>query len=424
MDINTDLESIAASIVENTKAIGEYRLKDSSGNIQLLPRDAPQEAQHARQLLLQASIQLQQLCTEPSEFLDQAQIHYQQLSAFQWLIHFQILQHIPLGTDVSVAYEDIAKAANVSSRRLKSVARMAMTGGILAEDESQRVKHSRISAQIVSEPALLDWALFITRYSAPTALAFARATERWGDSKDKNETAYNLAFNTPMAFFDHVSQSEEMTQHFAGYMRGQGRSSGLAVEHLITGYDWARLGPAHVVDVGGSTGQIALMLASNFPDLSFTIEDLPSTIEESRIQLRDIDPSIASRISLKAHDFMQPQPPEISHLADVYLLRKILHDWPTATAHKILQNLVSSMKPGARIVVMDTILPLPGTFPTPQEAALRVRDLIMAQNFNSNERERDDWIELFGSTTPPLRLNNEWQSMKSVMAVMELVIQE
>ena len=75
MEINTDLESIAASIVENSKAIGEYRSKDSSGNIQLLPRDAPQEAEHARQLLLQASIQLQQLCTEPSEFLDQAQIH-------------------------------------------------------------------------------------------------------------------------------------------------------------------------------------------------------------------------------------------------------------------------------------------------------------------------------------------------------------
>lgn len=75
MEINTDLESITARIVENTKVIREYQSKDSSGNIQLLPRDAPQEAQHARQLLLQASIQLQQLCTEPSEFLEQAQIH-------------------------------------------------------------------------------------------------------------------------------------------------------------------------------------------------------------------------------------------------------------------------------------------------------------------------------------------------------------
>ena len=165
------------------------------------------------------------------------------------MIHFQILQRIPLGSDESVAYEDIAKAANVSSRRLKSVARMAMTGGILAEDELQRVKHSRISAQFVTEPAFLDWALFMTRYSAPTALAFAKATERWGDTKEKNETAYNIAFDTPMPFFDHVSQSEEMTQLFAGYMRAQGRSSGLVVEHLITGYDWARLGSAHVVDV-------------------------------------------------------------------------------------------------------------------------------------------------------------------------------
>lgn len=166
------------------------------------------------------------------------------------------------------------------------------------------------------------------------------------------------------------------------------------------------------------------MLASKFHDLSFTVEDLPNTIEEAKVQLKDIDPLIASRISLKAHDFMQPQPPEISRIADVYLLRKILHDWPTATAQKILQSLVSSMKPGARIVIMDTILPLPGTVPAPQEAALRVRDLTMAQSFNSNERERNDWIELFASTTPPLRIKNEWQSMESVMAVMELILQE
>lgn len=422
MDTNTPLESITESIVNNTKVIREYQSSTSSGDTQLVLRDAPQKVQHARQLLLQASIQLQQLCTEPSEFLEQTQIHYQQLSALQWLVHFQILQRIPVGTDVSVAYEDIAKESNVSPRRLKSVARMAMTGGILAEDESQRVKHSRISAQLVTEPGLLDWALFMTRYSAPTALAFTKATERWGDTKEHNRTAYNVAFDTPLAFFDHVSQSEEMTQHFADYMRGLGRSSGLVMEHLLSGYDWASLGSAHVVDVGGSTGQIDLMLASKFHDLTFTIEDLAGTIEEAKMHLKDVDPRIASRVSVRAHDFMIPQPPEISRLADVYLLRKILHDWPTTTAKTILQNLVSSMKPGARIVVMDTILPLPGTVPAPQEAALRVRDLTMAQSFNSNERERSDWIELFASTSPPLRLNKECQPTGSVMAVMELIL--
>lgn len=75
METNTTLESITASIVNNVKVIREYQSKDSLENTQLLPPDAPHEAQHARQLLLQASIQLQQLCTEPSDLLEQAQIH-------------------------------------------------------------------------------------------------------------------------------------------------------------------------------------------------------------------------------------------------------------------------------------------------------------------------------------------------------------
>jgi 6-hydroxytryprostatin B O-methyltransferase len=110
--------------------------------------------------------------------------------------------------------------------------------------------------------------------------------------------------------------------------------------------------------------------------------------------------SQALTASYRAHDVWKPQPLEIASSADVYLLRRVLHDWSSAKTRVILQNLVDAMRPGARIVVVDIVITPPGTVSPLQEAFLRVFDLAMAQTFNSSERDRSDWIKLFASTTP------------------------
>lgn len=71
---------------------------------------------------------------------------------------------------------------------------------------------------------------------------------------------------------------------------------------------------------------------------------------------------------------------------------------------------------------MDTILPLAGEMAPGQEAMLRVKDLTMAQSFNSKEREWEEWEELFGSTEPRLRVESWRQPFGSAMAVMEVVV--
>ena len=90
----------------------------------------------------------------------------------------------------------------------------------------------------------------------------------------------------------------------------------------------------------------------------------------------------------------------------------------------ILNHLATALKPGALLLVMDTILPLPGSMHPTQEAVIRVRDLTMAQSFNSKEREMSDWEELFGSTMPKLRLRESTQPFGSVMALMTVVKDE
>lgn len=79
------------------------------------------------------------------------------------------------------------------------------------------------------------------------------------------------------------------------------------------------------------------------------------------------------------------------------------------------------MKPGALAVVMDTVLPPPGKGPGGLvEAGLRVRDLTMAQSFNSGEREMEDWVELIGGVRPRLGLVRWEQPKESAMAMLVL----
>ena len=101
----------------------------------------------------------------------------------------------------------------------------------------------------------------------------------------------------------------------------------------------------------------------------------------------------------------------------------ILHDWPDADAAKILRNIVAAMdKVKSRLLVMDTILPKPGSVPVSVERIVRARDLTMLQAFNSKERELDDWKELFSAADSTLHLVDVVQPVGSAMSILELAL--
>ena len=131
-----------------------------------------------------------------------------------------------------------------------------------------------------------------------------------------------------------------------------------------------------------------------------------------------LPPSIAARLTYQHHDFFTPQTLKD---VDVFLLRMIIHDWPTAEAQDIIRNLVGSMKPGGKLIIMDTVLPLPGSVPSITEAALRVRDLSMMQVHNSKERELEEWAALLKGGNEKLRLVNVVQPYGSSMSILEVV---
>lgn len=165
--------------------------------------------------------------------------------------------------------------------------------------------------------------------------------------------------------FEEVSKTSDREKRYASAMTFFSTGPGLEVSHVLNGFDWASIGKGKVVDVGGSHGSLSIAIARRYPDITLVVQDRPPTVREG---LANLPPELADRMTFMTHDFFKEQP--ILH-ADVYVLRWILHDWSDKYAIRILQALKPALKDGANIVIVEHVLPGPGSVPAYQERGLR-----------------------------------------------------
>ncbi|KAF2204077.1 sterigmatocystin 8-O-methyltransferase [Delitschia confertaspora ATCC 74209] len=435
------LEELSWSITKNASIVSQYLRGnhlpqpsfDSDGPSTVIPGDAPQNIHQARQALIAAALEISQLAIGPSEFLPNLATGFQYISCLAWLCQYNIFHLVPQNSTIS--YAALASAAGIPEQRAKSIIRMAMTNGLFREkSDGKHVSHSATSALLARNDDIYAYATYMCSKSAPMAMQLAAAHKKWGaDTTNTHETAYNVAFNTDLSFFDHLGRDKARMGEFAAYMRNVRSSEAVDVKHLVTGFKWQSIPEGGLLvdvsgrtvkivareTVGGSTGTSAIALAKAFPHLSFVVQDLPANAESGRKAAESLPEDISSRITFQGHNFMDPEPVQG---ADAYLLRMILHDWPDNEAVIILRNIVAAMgnNSKSRLLIMDTVLPKPGSVPISVERIVRARDLTMLQAFNSKERDLEDWKDLLAATNPKLKLVGVAQPFGSAMSVLEI----
>lgn len=134
-----------------------------------------------------------------------------------------------------------------------------------------------------------------------------------------------------------------------------------------------------------------------------------------------IPTELKDRVTFQAHDFFAPQP--VKH-ADAYFLKHVLHDWADPYSVKIIQALVSAMKDGSRIILMDYVMPPRGALPLTLERVITGLDLTMMGLLNSKERSREEWIELFSKVDKRLEVKAFRQPPGSAATLIEVVFHE
>ena len=203
-----------------------------------------------RQDIFDSLTRIKQLTQQPSDFLTEILVQQQQYTCIDWLWNFKILAEVPLQPG-SISYADVAAKVQISESTLRSVARMAMTADFLCETREGKLAHTSLSAVFVEDVNLATWLSYLLHRSVPCMRAFTQATERWSDPTTGNETAYGLAMNTELSFFDHLKANPDLAAEFGKYMKSQSTVHiGASVHHLSKGLDWAALGKGKVVDVG------------------------------------------------------------------------------------------------------------------------------------------------------------------------------
>lgn len=156
----------------------------------------------------------------------------------------------------TISYADLAAAAHVPEQRLKSIIRMAMTNTLFREQpDGKHVGHSATSALLARNDDVYAYATYMCDKSAPMAMKMAAAHRRWGPASMRPyETAYNVAFDTDLPFFDHIARDETKMGEFARYMRNVRSSEGIDLKHLVAGFPWQDIrDDGVVVDVSALT---------------------------------------------------------------------------------------------------------------------------------------------------------------------------
>ncbi|KAK1954615.1 S-adenosyl-L-methionine-dependent methyltransferase [Colletotrichum sublineola] len=106
-----------------------------------------------------------------------------------------------------------------------------------------------------------------------------------------------------------------------------------------------------LVDIGGGIGQDILRFYTTYPEEASRIylEDLPEVIADGH--QKSIVPNTVNKVE---YNFFTPQPIKS---ARAYFMHHIIHDWPDASAQKILEMQKISMKPGySRLLIYDHVL--------------------------------------------------------------------
>jgi hypothetical protein len=158
------------------------------------------------------------------------------------------------------------------------------------------------------------------------------------------ETAFDRLYGWPV--FDYLGEHPEQAKVFDAAMTG---FSGRAMREALDAYDLTGVGT--LADVGGGLGANLAAALGRYPAMRGLLFDRPHVVERARPVLEAA--RVAGRCAVEGGDFFEAAP----RGADAYLLGHILHDWDDARAGLILDNLRRAMTVGAKLLVVEYVLP-------------------------------------------------------------------
>ena len=332
----------------------------------------------------------------------------------QALCALQVPQNVPLYG--SISYDDLASTLDLNKERLTHLIRNAITcSDYLAESHDGKVKHSAMSAIWHLDPTMANGMEVMMDNLPLSSFHIAQCVQKDPHGTDDSVCPFSVARDKPL--FQWFEDNPEQGRKFASHMRAQSSKGG--DEAVRNGYDWSKLAGKTLVDVspsrnmwrtytdlyiqlGGSFGSVGAAILTKEPNITVIVQDLPKVIESAKAAASKANQPLPPNLSFAAHSFLEPQPV----IADVYLYRMVFHNWSDAGARRILEALKPALRPGARVILIEYVMPKMGSAPSYAELQTRRLDNVMYTLMNGKVRELEEFQTLFAEVEPRLRFNH------------------
>ena len=175
----------------------------------------------------------------------------------------------------------------------------------------------------------------------------ARSYRLWDDLTEVLTTGKPSRVIEPMGrpIFDKLYSDPAMREQFLDVMAGISLRS---VHALAERFDFSQY--ATLCDVGGATGQLAVVVASRHPHLRCTSFDLPIIEPIARKTIEDA--GLSHRIATAAGDFFKDPLPR----AEVITMSMILHDWNLPKKMQLIKAAYDALPRGGAFVTVEHLI--------------------------------------------------------------------
>lgn len=180
--------------------------------------------------------------------------------------------------------------------------------------------------------------------------------------------------------FDYFASNAEQAEIFNRAMTDM--SMGVAPA-IVEAYDFS--GIETLADIAGGHGYLLAQILKANQGVSGVLFDVPPVIAGAGELLRR--EGVAERVEKVSGDFFASVPS-----ADAYVMKHIIHDWDDERCVAILKNIRAAMKPEAKVLIVEAVVPEGG-----EPHYSKLLDLEMLVSPGGVERTEEEYAALLSS---------------------------
>lgn len=138
-----------------------------------------------------------------------------------------------------------------------------------------------------------------------------------------------------------------------------------------------------IVDIGGGKGGFLAAVLTAYPTVHGVLYDQPQVVAEPTYLSKA---GVLERCDIIGGNFFESVP----EAEEIYVLKRVIHDWDDATSIDLLQRCRDAMVPSGCVLVIDAVL-RPGNTPDPNKDM----DVLMMATLRGRERTEEEFRALY-----------------------------